>query len=717
LEDNIDWLSEADWSIEVIVERLDIKQKLMARIEEVRKPGSIVSTNTSGIPIEDIAEGRSDDFKAHFLGTHFFNPPRYLKLLEIIPHEQTKPEIVELMKRFSARTLGKGVVICKDTPNFVANRFISLVGGYALNYALDNGYTVEEVDALTGPIIGHPKTASFRLFDLVGIDIMAHVNANLYPAIPNDPYRKELKHEKAAALTRAMLDRNWLGNKTGQGFYKRVDTAEGRQFWVLDPGTMEYQPPAKPRFASVDKHKGVEDAGERIKLLCAEKDRAGQFTWATTAFGCNYAASLVPGVAEDILSIDNANKWGFGHELGPFEIWDALGVAESVARMEAEGMSVTPWVKEMLAAGRVSFYRKENGQLHHYDPASKDYVAAKADPRTISLKDVKANEKRVIASNPSASLVDLGDGVLCLEFHSKANALDMGIFDMIGRAGEELEKDWMGLAIGNQGSHFCAGADLNTFVEYAQNQAWDKLDAQIQEVQNGLLNLRYSPKPVVSAPFGVVLGGGAEVMMATSAICAAAESYIGQVEASVGVVPALGGCKEPLRRILSPLAKKNPKLDLLPVLQQIFEMIAMAKVSGSAEEARQWGFLTPTDRVVMNADHLLHEAKRMVLEMVESDYRPPVRGKEIWAVGATGLAAIEAGVWGFEQAGYISEHDALIASKTAYILCGGKLSRPQWVDAQYILDLEREAFLSLLGTQKTLDRVIHMLKTGKPLRN
>ncbi|OQY17549.1 MAG: 3-hydroxyacyl-CoA dehydrogenase, partial [Anaerolineaceae bacterium 4572_32.2] len=359
LEDNFDWLGEVDWIIEVIVERLDIKQQLMARLEEIRKPNCIVTTNTSGIPIKDIAAGRSDEFKAHFLGTHFFNPPRYLKLLEIIPHEQTAPEIVEFMKEFGARTLGKGVVVCKDTPNFIANRFISVVGAYTLNYALDNGYTVEEVDALTGPTVGHPKTATFRLYDLVGIDVMAHVNTNLYPAIANDPYREELVHEKSTALITAMVEHKWLGNKTKQGFYKRVQTEEGRQFWVLNPETMEHQPPTKVRFESVGKHRKVESTGERIKLLCAEDDRAAKFIWATTAFGLNYAASIIPEVADDILSIDNANKWGFMHEMGPFEIWDALGVAESVERMEADGMEVTPWVKEMLAAGYATFYEKK----------------------------------------------------------------------------------------------------------------------------------------------------------------------------------------------------------------------------------------------------------------------------------------------------------------------------------------------------------------------
>ncbi len=717
LEDNFDWLGEVDWIIEVIVERLDIKQQLMARIEEVRKPNCITSTNTSGIPINEIADGRSDEFKAHFLGTHFFNPPRYLKLLEIIPHQDTKPEILDFMKEFGARTLGKGVVICKDTPNFIANRFISIAGSFTTNYALDNGYTIEEVDALTGPIIGHPKTATFRLNDLVGIDVMAHVGNNLYPAIAHDPYREVLKHEKMTSIVQTMLENKWLGNKTKQGFYKAVQTEQGRQFWILDPETMEHQAPTKPRFESVGKHRKVENTGERIKRLCAEDDRAAKFIWDTTAFGLNYAASVIPEIADDIVSIDNANKWGFMHELGPFEIWDALGVAESVERMEADGITVAPWVKEMLAAGFGSFYKKENGKLHYYDPASKGYVAIEADPRAFIIKDAKADETRVIAKNGSASLVDMGEGVLCLEFHSKMNALDTDIFEMAVRAREEMEKDWVGLVVGNQGDHFCAGANIFVVAVAAQQQEWDQLNAVVKQGQDALMDFRYCPKPVVSAPFGMVLGGGAEVTMGSSAICAAGEAYIGQVEAGVGVIPAAGGCKELLRRVVSPVIKRTPNADPLPFMQRIFEMIAMAKVSASAVEAQQWGFLGSSDRIIMNREHLLSEAKHMVLEMAASGYRPPVRGKEIWAMGANGLGALEVMVWGLREAGYASEHDALIANKVAHILCGGKLSKPQWVDPQYILDLEREAFLSLLGEQKTLDRIWHMLKTSKPLRN
>jgi 3-hydroxyacyl-CoA dehydrogenase len=641
----------------------------------------------------------------------------------------TLPEIVEFMKAFTVRTLGKGVVICKDTPNFIANRFFSIVSAHTLNYVLDNGYTVEEADALTGPIIGHPKAATFRLYDLIGVDVAAQVPRNVYPAIPDDPYREELMYEKNRALMEAMVERKWLGNKTNQGFYKRVETDKGRQFWALDLETLEYHPPTQPRFESVGKHKDVEDTGERIKRLCAEAwgerrstdsrthDRAARFIWDTTAFSLNYAASMVPEIADDILSVDGANKLGYGYELGSFETWDALGVARSVERMEANGMTVTPWVKEMLTTGHTSFYKKENGRLYYYDPTSKGYVAAKADPRAIVIKDLKSDEKRIIARNRSASLLDIGDGVLCLEFHSKMNALDTDTSNMMARASQELEQDWVGLVIGNQGEHFSAGANLSMLTVGAQQGEWEQVEAAVKMAQDGAMAFRYSPKPVVSAPFGMVLGGGAEVMMGASAICAAAESYIGQVEAGVGLVPAGGGCKELLRRVVSPVARDTPDANLLPFVQRVFETITMAKVSSSALEAQQWGFLTPADRIVMNRNHLLHEAKRMVLELAASGYRPPVRGKEIWAMGANGLAALEIMAWGMKEAGYASEHDALVANRTAYVLCGGKLAQPQWVDPQYILDLEREMFLSLLGEQKTIDRIQHMLNTSSPLRN
>jgi 3-hydroxyacyl-CoA dehydrogenase len=718
LEDNLDMLADADWILEVIIERLDIKQDLMAKIEAVRKPGSIVATNTSGISIQAIAEGRSNEFKAHFLGTHFFNPPRYLKLLEIIPHPDTSPEVLETMKEFGSKTLGKGVVLCKDTPNFITNRFLGIASVYTMNYALDLGYTVEEVDALTGPVVGYPKSATFRLFDLVGNDVMALVMSNLHKAIPHDPNKSVLVHEKGWPLVQGLVERKLLGNKTKGGFYKQVKTEQGKQFWVLNTQTMEHQPPEKPKFESVEAHKGISDLGERIKQLCGENDRAGQFIWATRAFGCNYAASIVPEASDDILSVDNACKWGLGYEIGPFETWDALGVAESVERMEAEGMEVTPWVKEMLAAGNASFYKHENGKLFCYSPISKGYVAVESDPYIFPLAELKNKDGRLVTANEGASLVDFGDGVLGLEFHTKANSLNHSILEMLGHALKELEEgDWVGMVVGNQGKHFCAGADLTMFLDIAKRKAWDEMENILSGMQHTLLAFRHSPKPVVSAPFGMVLGGGAEVTMGSSAICAAGEAFIGQTEAGVGVIPAAGGCTELLRRVLAPVIKGNPGADMMPYLQRVFEMIAMGKVSSSAEEAREWGFLTSTDRVVMNADYLMHEAKKMVLQMVASGYRPPVKGKNVYVLGAEGLAALKMVVWSFQQAGYLSEHDTLIADKTAYILAGGELSRPQWVESEYVFDLEREAFLSLLGEPKTIERIEHMLKTKRVLRN
>ncbi len=715
MEDNFDWVGEADWIIEAVVENLAIKQQLMARVDDVRKPDSIVSTNTSGLPIRAIAEGRSESFRAHFLGTHFFNPPRYLKLLEVIPHEDTLPEVVEFVTDFGERMLGKGVVICKDTPNFIANRLFSIAAACTLGYALDHGYTVEEVDAITGPLIGRPKTATFRLSDLVGLDVAAHVSQNLYELIPHDEYREVLRHPKAAALSAAMLERGWLGNKAGQGYYKPVTTDEGkREYWPLDLETLEYRPPTKPRFESVGEYKDVEDLGERLRGLVSADDRAGQFIWATLSFTLSYAASRVPEISDDIVSIDNAFKWGFSHEMGPFETWDTLGVKETVERMERDGTEVAPWVKEMLAAGHASFYKRENGRVFYYDPASKDYRLLEPKPNII-LRDLKSQGK-LIDRNMSASLIDLGDGVACVEFHAKMNALDPGMFTMMRTALERVDTDFEGLVIGNQGEHFCVGANIFNLAVAAQQGMFDQLEEAVRTMQDLMQEMRFFHKPVVVAPFNMTLGGGAEVAMAGSRICAAAETYMGLVEVGVGLIPAGGGCKELIRRILSP-AMKTQNADPLPFLQRVFETIALAKVSTSAEESRQMGFMTEADRVVMNRDHLLAEAKKMVLQLADNGYHPPVRGKNCYAAGRDALAALRLAVYQMHEGGYASDHDAKIANKLAYVLCGGELSSPQWVDEQYILDLEREAFLSLCGEPKTLERIWHMLQTGKPLRN
>jgi 3-hydroxyacyl-CoA dehydrogenase len=704
LEDHFDWVREADWILEAIVENLEIKRQLMARIDAVRKPDSIVTTNTSGIPIHAIAANCSDSFKAHFLGTHFFNPPRYLKLLEVIPGPQTLPEVVDLVKSFGETVLGKGVVICKDRPNFVANRIGTYAGIVGLRYTLDHGYSFNEVDDMTGPVIGHPKTASFRLLDLVGVDIMFHVAENLYAAVPEDEAREDLKPPE---LLREMVRRGWLGNKTGQGFYKQVKTEKGREFYVLDPQTMEYKPQEKKEYDSLANSQMYEDLGERLRFLMTQDDRAAKFIWDTTAKTLAYASHRVPEIADDIVSIDNAMKWGFANEVGPFEMWDMLGVADTVARMEKENIRVAPWVHEMLNTGHPSFYKDSQ----YYDLATKDYQPLPKMPNVILLR-----EQKVIQQNESASLLDLGDGVACLEFHTKMNALDEGIVEIARAALEQVDKNFVGMVIGNQGEHFSAGANVMTIGLAANEGRWEDIDKIGRALQDFLMSIRYSRKPVVTAPFGYTLGGGCETAMAGQRIVAHAETYIGLVEVGMGLIPAGGGCKELLRRIVSP-AMQTPNADPLPFVQRVFETIGMAKVATSAEEGRQMGFLGAADRVVMNRDQLIAEAKRTVLQMVAEGYRPPARGKIIYAAGERMLAALRIAMYSMVQGKYISEYDAHVGNKLAYVLCGGNLTAPTWVDEQYILDLEREAFISLCGEEKTRDRIWNFLSTGKMLRN
>jgi 3-hydroxyacyl-CoA dehydrogenase len=704
LEDNFDWVREADWILEAIVENLQVKRQLMARIDAVRKPDSIVTTNTSGIPIADISANCSDSFKAHFLGTHFFNPPRYLKLLEVIPGPQTLKEVVDFVKGFGETVLGKGVVICKDRPNFIGNRLIAFIGNYGFRRAFEDGFTVNEVDDITGPLIGHPKTASFRLADLVGTDIMLHVADNLYEAVPEDESREYLKPPE---FLRTLVQRGLLGNKAGQGFYKQVKTDRGREFQVLDLHTLEYKPQEKTIFESAANAEIYENLPERLRFIMSQEDRAAKFIWDTTARYLAYTSHRVPEIADDVVSVDNAMRWGFAYEMGPFEEWDALGVAETVARMEKEGIRVAPWVTEMLASGHATFYK--DGR--YYDLATKDYLPI-AEPKNVILLK---NEK-IIKSNDSASLIDIGDGVACLEFHTKMNTLDEGIVEIANAAMEELDKDFAGMVLGNQGEAFCAGANVMMVYLAAEEKQWDKIDELSKRVQDFTMAMRYSPKPIVTVPFGFTLGGGCEMAMAGSRVVAHAESYVGQVEVGVGLLPSAGGCKELLRRIVSP-AMQTPNADPLPFLQRVFELIGMAKVATSAEEARQMGFFGPCDRVVMNRDQLIAEAKRTVLDMVAEGYRPPVRGKNIYAAGERMLAVLRLAIYSMVQGRYISEYDAHIGNKIAYVLCGGNLTAPTWVTEQYILDLEREAFVSLCGEEKTRERILHFLNTGKPLRN
>jgi 3-hydroxyacyl-CoA dehydrogenase len=717
LEDDFTVVGEADWIIEAIIENLEIKRDLMARIDEIRADHAIVSTNTSGIPVASIAKGMSDSFRTHFLGTHFFNPPRYLKLLEIIPTPDTLPEVVDLISKFCEIRLGKGVVYCKDTPNFIANRFFSVDNSFTLDYALKNDYTVKEVDVITGPPIGRPKTGTFRLLDLVGLDVGKYVTQNLVNAISHDEYAlRSLTSEGVAALFQEMIDRGQLGNKTKKGFYKTERVNGKREFWELNLKTLDYEGPTKPRFDSIGKVKDTESVFDRLQIFMGADDRAARLVQAVIYHGMAYASQVIPEISDTPKSIDEAIRWGFVHEAGPFELWDQLGVAETLEKMTRAGYAPAPWVTEMLSKGKETFYLyQDDRQVGVYNPAKRDYDRITPPAGVIFLKDCKT-KGNLVKKNPSASLVDLGDGVACLEFHTKMNTIDDDILRLMNEALDLVEVgDFDGLVIGNEGEHFSAGANLLGVVMGAQSGMWDQLEAVVKGLQDVNMRMRYSPKPVVLAPAGMVLGGGAEITMHASRVVSHIELYIGQVEIGPGVIPAGGGTKELLRRILNP-AMRTEHADHLPYMQRIAELIAQAKVATSAEEARRFGFLTETDRVVMNRDRLLAEAKREVLHMVGAGYHPPVPEK-IYAAGRDALAALRLSIFMYKDGKYISDHDALILEKLAYVMTGGELSAPTWVDEQYILDLEREAFLALCGEKKTQERMWHILQTGRPLRN
>ncbi|GJQ51396.1 MAG: 3-hydroxyacyl-CoA dehydrogenase [Anaerolineaceae bacterium] len=713
LDDDFDAVSEADWIIEVIVENLEVKRELMARIDKARKPTAIVSTNTSGIPIHDIADGRSQAFKKHFLGTHFFNPPRYLRLLEVIPTKDTDKQVVEFISWFGERRLGKGVVICKDTPNFIGNRIAFGTGAFALDYILKNGYTVEEVDALTGPLMGRPKTATFRLIDLVGIDVWDHVGRNLAPLIPHDKLGQEyLKSEAPNKLISTLIERKWLGNKTKIGFYKEARGEDGKkEFWSLDLKTLEHVAPTKPRFDSVKAAKDVEGLGDRLKVMLEADDKAAQLVRALTYQGFQYASSIIPEVADTAKPIDDAIRWGFQHEAGPFEIWDMLGVRETVKKMKEAGYPAAKWVNAMLKNGVTSFYQYKNGEkIAAYDAVKSKYVKLKKPEGIVLLKDTK-----IVSQNSGATLRDMGDGVACLEFHTKMNALDDDVMNMAIEALQRLETDFDGLVVGNEGENFSAGANLFMMVVGAQQGMWDMLDGAVRKLQNINMQMRYSPKPVVVAPAGLTLGGGCEITMHASRVVAAAETYIGLVELGVGLIPAGAGTKEMLRRIVNPMMRIE-NADPLTALQKIFLQVGQAQVATSAEEARSMNILSQQDRVVINRSRLLAEAKREVLHMVAAGYKAPAP-ELIYAAGRDALAALRIGAWMFKEGHYITEYDHHVAGKLAYVMCGGELTRGQWVSEQYILDLEREAILSLFGEEKTQARMWSILQTGKPLRN
>lgn len=708
LTDDLEKLKEVDWIIEVVVERLDVKQKLFEKVDQYRKPGSIVTSNTSGISIRAMADGRSEDFKSHFLGTHFFNPPRYLKLLEIIPTEDTNPEIVQFIRNFGENVLGKGVVEAKDTPNFIANR----IGTYGLMVTMQEmmkqGYTVGEVDSVTGPLIGRPKSATFRTLDVVGLDTFLHVARNVYEQVDG----KEKEVFEIPDFLNEMVDKGWTGSKNGQGFYLKQRSKTGSEILELDPKTLEYKPRSKMKTATLEAAKQMKTTNQKVKALLYSDDRAGKLLWDIIKPVLLYSAEKCYEIADDLVAIDQAMKWGFGWEHGPFEIWDAIGLPESVERMKSEGETIPQWVEELLQSEKTSFYSKAEGEVSYYHNGT--YLPVEENKKVIHLSRLKETSK-VITKNGGATLIDLGDDVAGLEFTSPNNAIGPEIIMMLHQAIDEVEKNYKGLVIGNQGKNFCVGANLMLILMEAQDDNFFELDMMVRQFQQAMARVRYSSKPVVAANFGMTLGGGVEVSLPAARLQMSSETYMGLVETGVGLIPGGGGNKELYIRLLEQLPE-GAKGDLQKVANQAFETIAMAKVSTSAQEARKLGFLRNEDNISVNGDHLLHDAKSQVLALSDLGYKAPVK-KKIPVVGEAGYATLALGAQTMHFSQYISEHDLKIAKKLAFVLAGGRVPEGTYVDEQYLLDLEREAFLSLAGEPKSQARMQHMLVKGKPLRN
>jgi len=693
-------INACQWIIEAVSENLEIKRALYARLMEHRAPGTLVSTNTSGIPLRQIADGYTDEFREYFFGTHFFNPPRYLHLAEVIPGPATRPEILAFASEFCDFHLGKGVVLCKDTPNFIANRIGSFFGAMVQQLTVEHDLTIEEVDLLTGQLIGLPKSASYRLLDIVGLDVWAHVTQNLYAAVPNDPFRDRFTMQP---FLMRMIERGWLGEKSGQGCYKRA--GKNREIHALDWKTLEYHPAEKPRFASLENIRRIEPVSERLKALIALDDKAGRFLWQLLSAHLLYAAHMTPELSDPIVEIDFAMRWGYANGLGPFELWDALGFETTARRIESEGRALPENILRMLWERAGSFYRSADAggqpKTEYFDLAGAHYKEVESRPGILVLTDLK-RARGVVKSNPGASLIDLGDGVLCCEFHSKMNSIGEDLVQMLRAGLGELETNFDALVIGNQGENFSVGANLMMVLLAAQEQEWDELNAAIHRFQQLNMSLKYAPKPVVAAPFGMALGGGCETPLHCTRIQASAELYMGLVEVGVGVIPAGGGCKEMLLRSRD--------------LKKVFEQIGWAKVSGSAAEAREFRYLRDGDGVSMNPERLLEDAKQLALSLVPG-YSPGAPRTDITVSGEQGFALMKMGIWTARQGGYISDYDVVVGEKLAHVLSGGRLTGTPQVSEQYLLDLEREAFLSLCGRPETQARMQHMLKTGKPLRN
>lgn len=708
--DDMKEIAGCDWIIEVVVERLDIKKIIYDQVEQFRKPGTIVSSNTSGIPIHLMAEGRSEDFKKNFLGTHFFNPPRYLRLLEIIPTNDTDPDLVSFLMNYGDLVLGKTTVLCKDTPAFIANR-IGVYGIMAIFGLVEKfGLGIDEIDALTGPIIGRPKSATFRTADVVGIDTLVKVAKGVYDNCPNDEARQSFE---IPVWLQKMVDNNWLGDKTGQGFFKKSKNAKGeKEILTLDLKTAEYKPRTKAKFASVEAAKPIEDLHQRIKMLVSSPDKAGEF-YRHFHYGLfSYISHRIPEISDEVYRVDDAMMAGFGWEIGAFESWDLLGVEKSVKAMKEAGYSVAPWVEEMLAAGNKTFYKIEGGRKYSYDPQSKSYKALPGGEAFIVMSNY---QDKLVWKNASCRLYDIGEDVLGLQWSTKMGSIGGDVLAGIQAAIEKAEKNYKGLVIGNEGPNFSAGANVGMIFMLAIEQEYDELDMAIRMFQNTMMRVRYSSVPVVVAPHGLALGGACEMSLHADKVCPAAETYTGLVELGVGLIPGGGGTKEFALRAADEMHEDEPETI---TLKNRFLTIATAKVATSAHEGFGIGvYRKGLDEVVMNQGRRIWEARKSVIEMYDSGYTTPVQRRDVKVLGRSALGALYAGIHAMRTANYATEHDALVARKLAYVMCGGDLSEPTLVSEQYLLDLEREAFLSLCGEKKSLERIQSVLTSGKPIRN
>lgn len=710
IEDDLNRIADCDWVIEVVIERLDIKQKVFAQIDAFRKPGTIVSTNTSGIPIHLMTEGRSDDFKAHFCGTHFFNPPRYLRLLEIIPAPQTHPAIINFLMDYGSRFLGKTTVLCKDTPAFIANR-VGVFGFMAVFKAMQQlNLNVDEVDALTGPILGRPKSATFRTGDVVGLDTLVHVAKALPLNAPNDEAKDIFI---LPTFLEQMIANKWLGDKTGQGFYKKVKGEKGKsEILTLNVQTMEYGAKVKSKFATLDAAKPIDDLQTRLKILYNGKDKAGDFYRIFHHLLFAYVSNRIPEIAQELYKIDDALKAGFGWDIGAFESWDALGIAKVLENMQAAGITAAPWVQQMLDKGYTGFYKTEGGKRKYYDPQSGNYLVIPGAADMIVLEHLDEN---IVWQNNACKLYDTGNDVLALRWNTKMNSIGGEVLEAVNKSIAIAEDNFKGLILANNGPNFSAGANVGLIFMYAAEQEYDELDMAIRQFQATTKRMRYSSIPVIVAPHGLTLGGGCEMCLHADAVQAAAESYIGLVEVGVGLIPGGGGTKEMALRAAERTIKEDVEMNYL---QQLFLNVGTAKVSTSAHEAFDNFILRPgIDAISINPDRRIADAKQKVLLLHNSGYTQPAPKTQIKVQGRAALGGLIAGIHGMWLGNYITEHDKLIAQKLAWVMCGGDLSQPTYVSEQYLLDLEREAFLSLCGERKTLERLQSILQTGKPLRN